>query len=210
MNTDLKLFDESEKPDVKESAIQSMIDMAKNTDLATLEKLQGFQVLLNQNPPQQWIKQHNYLTVKRGEKWVPYEYLPVERTELLLTRMYFGQWSTVNYKWTQVFNEIAGSIELELIDPMTGRLIKRTGAAAIQIMQDKDAKVHQFNETKKPNALETGFPKLKAECFKNAAKSLGNLFGANVGRDTDGMIYIPLINEKNRHQIMEGLLESAS
>ncbi|MDE1971448.1 MAG: hypothetical protein KGI50_07785, partial [Patescibacteria group bacterium] len=35
---------------------------------------------------------------------------------------------------------------------------------------------------KKPNALDLGYPKLKAECVKNAAQSLGKIFGRDINR----------------------------
>ena len=37
-------------------------------------------------------------------------------------------------------------------------------------------------ENKKPNALDMAFPKLKAECLKNAAQSLGKIFGRDMNR----------------------------
>jgi hypothetical protein len=35
---------------------------------------------------------------------------------------------------------------------------------------------------KKPNALDMAFPKLKSECLKNAAQSLGKIFGRDLNR----------------------------
>jgi hypothetical protein len=37
-------------------------------------------------------------------------------------------------------------------------------------------------QNKKSNALDMGFPKLKAECLKNAANSLGKMFGRDLNR----------------------------
>jgi hypothetical protein len=37
-------------------------------------------------------------------------------------------------------------------------------------------------DNKKPNALDLAFPKLKTECIKNAALSLGKLFGRDLNR----------------------------
>ncbi|MES1224826.1 MAG: hypothetical protein ABUT20_55560, partial [Bacteroidota bacterium] len=38
------------------------------------------------------------------------------------------------------------------------------------------------SSNKKPNALDLAFPKLKAECIKNAAQSLGKIFGRDINR----------------------------
>lgn len=117
----------------------------------------------------------------------------ISHIEMTLDEYFFGLWSTENFKWNTVANEIVGSIELVVIHPATGQPIRRSGAAAIQIMvdatpdaikQDKQKKnewaLNPMN--KKSNALDMGFPKLKAECIKNAAQSLGKLFGRDLNR----------------------------
>jgi len=45
---------------------------------------------------------------------------------------------------------------------------------------------------KKPNALDLAFPKLKAECLSNAAKSLGKIFGRDINRKNKDVFKPPL------------------
>jgi hypothetical protein len=121
--------------------------------------------------------------------------LPISYVEMTLDELYLGLWDTQNFKWSAITNEVQGSIELVVIHPITGREVRRTGAASIVITVDslsKDEKegmtkqarnLYALNpENKKPNALDLGFPKLKAECIKNAAQSLGKIFGRDVNR----------------------------
>lgn len=131
-------------------------------------KIQNFTKKINSQPDQ---------TKVRSKQGIPY--LPVSYVETTLDEMFFGQWSTCDFVFQQIANEIVGSITLKVLHPVTGIWIERSGAAAVQIMQDKDASIDSILQTKKKNALETGFPKLKAMCLKNAALSIGR----NLGRD---------------------------
>lgn len=108
--------------------------------------------------------------------------LPIDFVETSLDELFFGQWQTHTFVWAREFNEVVASMILEVKHPVTGDWIKRVGAGAVVITQDKDASLDSFNSTKKKNALDLSFPKLKAECLKNAALSLGNIFGRNLNR----------------------------
>lgn len=128
------------------------------------------------------------------------QYLPISFVENTLDELFMGRWETTNFRWERILNEIIGSIDLVVIHPFTQEKIVRTGAAAYQIMVDaypsnlpKDEKNKwALNlENKKPNSLDMGFPKLKADCIKNAALSLGKIFGRDINRKkTDS--YSPL------------------
>ena len=129
---------------------------------------------------------------------------PISFVEMTLDEMFFGLWSTENFHWSAIQNEVQGSIDLVVLHPITGFPIRRTGAASIVIMVDKvpdelknDSQRRNMWSTdvnnKKPNALDLGFPKLKAECIKNAALSLGKAFGRDINRKVADS-YKPLIS----------------
>ena len=111
-----------------------------------------------------------------------FNYLPISHMETLLDEYFFGHWSTTNFKYQQMINEIIGDIELVLTHPITGETIIRSGAASVQIQQKKGSELIEFTDTKIKNALVMGFPRLKAECIKNAIQSLGKLFGRDLNR----------------------------
>lgn len=108
--------------------------------------------------------------------------LPISFVEMTLDEIFLGQWDTVDFKYQQVFNEVIGSLMLSVVHPVTGGQICRTGAASVVITQDANSTIADFNTTKKKNALDMSFPKLKAECVKNAAQSLGKVFGRDINR----------------------------
>lgn len=110
------------------------------------------------------------------------QYLPVSFVEMTLDEIFFGQWELTDIQTQQIFNEVVGNGILTVTHPVTGKTIRRAGFGAVVITQDKDASIADFNITKKKNALDLTYPKLKAEILKNAASSLGKVFGRDINR----------------------------
>ncbi len=140
--------------------------------------------------------------------------LPISYVEMTLDELYFGLWETVNFKSQLITNEVVGSLELRVFHPITQQWISRTGTASIQIMVDRvpDGVTGQEKNrwaldpsNKKSNALDMAYPKLKAECTKNAAKSLGKIFGRDLNRKEKVATYEPLImgSENNKVGIIK-------
>lgn len=124
-------------------------------------------------------------------------YLPIDFIETSLDELFYGLWETKDFKWQAIANEITASITLRVFHPTAKTWIERIGAASIAVMVDAAPKDKQGNHVlsgqdlnrwyldlsnKKPSALDMGLPKLKADCIKNAALSLGNAFGRNLNR----------------------------
>lgn len=118
-------------------------------------------------------------------------YLPIDFIETTLDELFYGLWETKDFKWLPIANEITASITLRVFHPTAKTWIERIGAASYVVMVDKAPEGLQGQErnrwaldvgNKKPNALDMGMPKLKTDCLKNAAISLGNIFGRNINR----------------------------
>ena len=144
---------------------------------AAIEKLQMF---LNREPKADTVKINSMANNSK--------YLPIAEVERTLDEVYSGLWSTVNFRWEVVANEIVGSIDLKVINPANGFELVRTGVASVMIQIERGKEVNVINKIK--NTLVKDFPHLKAECIKNAAKSLGVAFGRNLNRDSSD--YQPL------------------
>ena len=114
-------------------------------------------------------------------------YLPIAHVEAQLDEIFFGLWQTSNFRWQVVANEIIGSIDLEVYNPVAGCWLKRTGAASVPVQQ-RSGSAPSDVDAKYKNALVKDFPHLKADCIKNAAKSLGRRFGRDLNRKYDEMI----------------------
>ena len=165
-------------------------------------KLQNFITILSKQP-----KESDLAKTPDGKAY----YLPVDFVETTLDELFFGLWQTTNYRWQVLQNEVIGVIMLKVFHPVANTWIEREGCASYTIMMDalsqsmKDTMTPQERNmyslnimNKKPNALDMGFPKLKADCIKNACLSLGNIFGRNINRvkkDTYTPIIKPIISE---------------
>jgi len=143
------------------------------TDYKKLEALQKFMQRLNSEPPAESIDK----TADGKARTVT-----ISHVEMTLDELYFGLWETVNFTTEQLLNEVVGHLELVVTHPITGEKIHRTGAGAVVITQQRDTPVADFLQYKQKNALDLTYPKLKAECLKNAAQSLGKIFGRDLNR----------------------------
>lgn len=153
-------------------------------DTTTIDSLQKFNARLNSQPSDEGIE-----STPDGKART----LVISHIEMTLDELFFGQWSTESFQWSAIANEVQGCLELVVVHPITGERIKRTGCASVIIMVDRVPESLKNDpqarnqwalspSNKKPNALDLAFPKLKAECLKNAAQSLGKIFGRDLNR----------------------------
>lgn len=135
------------------------------------------------------------------------KYIPISFVEARLDEIYQGIWSHENFQTKVVANEIIGSIELKVFHPIAKVWLTRVGTASVVIQQNawlldeqgnpvKDNRGEKIKNKPKPsdvdakisNTLVKDIPHLKAECVKNAAKSLGVWFGRDLNRkDADNI-----------------------
>ena len=153
------------------------------------EKLMQFNQTLAQSPKEGEVRTHR-------EGW---RYIPIQVIEDKLDHFYLGHWMTENFKYSVVANEMIGSLDLVVMHPITGAWIRRTGTGAVIIQQraKKDEKGNKLPvditdiSAKIPNTLTRDMGHLKAECIKNAAKSLGRAFGSDINREIDDGLLSP-------------------
>jgi hypothetical protein len=134
----------------------------------------------------------NFLAVPPPEEEVKIltknvKYLDISHVENTLDELYFGAWEVTDFKFQVVANELTGSLQLRVFHPVLQIWLSRTGTAAVQIrMYSKgsggDGDITNVHN-KITNALVMDFPHLKTECIKNAARSLGKIFGRDLNRD---------------------------
>lgn len=120
--------------------------------------------------------------------------LVISYVENQLDTLFLGQWSTRDFQYKVIGNEIVGCITLEVVHPLTGTVRTLIGTAAQAIMMDQvpeDVKGRERNlwaqdiANKKSKALKMNIPALKSECLKNAALSLGKAFGKDINRKAE-------------------------
>jgi hypothetical protein len=98
-------------------------------------------------------------------------FLPISHIEMMLDEIFYGHWSVRGFIYEAVQNELLGSLEVEVIHPVTAAPIVRAGAGAVTIMKGTVTN------------LSLDLPRLKVECIKNAVQSLGKCFGRDLNRE---------------------------
>jgi len=151
-------------------------------------KMEGFLLGLNKEPKKTKKDQNKGIT-----------YIAISEIEVQLDRLFMGQWQTKNLNLIVVGNEIVATIELGVLNPISGQWLWRSGTGSAMIRQNKGAKITDI-DSKIKNAAEMDAPHAKASAIKNAAKSLGNLFGRNIARKTEDVSEYdaPFTNAINR------------
>jgi len=117
------------------------------------------------------------------------KYIPISVVENQLDEIFIGAWEEKEFHYQVVANEIIGSLQLRFFHPILNIWLERTGCASVQIqMKSKDnggdGDITNVRN-KITNTLEKDFPHLKAECVKNAARSIGKVFGRDLNRDIE-------------------------
>lgn len=168
-----------------------------------MARILEFNTAMALNPPETELKKHPYITVDKmvdGQKVAePLMYLPIEITEAKLNHYFHGLWETTDFHYSVIVNEVVGHLTLGFFHPVAGVWLRRIGTGGVMIQQKAQyeddgrggrRKVEQdlmdINR-KVANSLEKDMGHLKSDCIKNAAKSIGALFGANLGRSIEDL-----------------------
>lgn len=141
-------------------------------------------LLLNQEPPQTWLKRHPTATVTieiEGNKVKqPMPYIPIQRVELLLTAI-FQEWRAEVISYSQIFNSVACHVRLHYRSPLNGVWSYHDGLGAVGVQTDKGEAASNLNAIKH-DAVMKALPAAKSYAIKDAADHLGKLFGRDISR----------------------------
>lgn len=131
--------------------------------------------LLSTQPPKSWIKERI-----ENNKSIPY--LPIERSEQLMDKL-------LMFPSTKITNSGMGTTNV--YNKKTQQFQQKTLAFMNIELRYYNHGIDDWTITSGTASMEVAggfsfeliFPKLKAEAYKNACKSIGNLFGRRLGRD---------------------------
>ncbi len=154
-------------------------------DLEVAYKNDKLNLLLNQPCPAKWIKAHP--TVKKKirnpdgqEISVPAEYLPIDKVEYLLTRI-FQVWKVEILREGQMFNSVYVTVRLHYINPVTGEWEFHDGIGAVGVQTDAGKSASDLGAIKQA-AIMMALPAAESYAVKDAAEKLGTIFGSNLNR----------------------------
>lgn len=140
----------------------------------------AFMVLLNQEPPKQWVEFHPFAKVKINGKDQPLPYLAASRVEYMLSRIYTKWWLEIKNVYC-IANSCVVVVRLYVINPVNGETEWNDGIGATAIQTDKDKGAMDWNFAKS-NGVQLAAPSAETYAFKDAAEKFGKLFGKDLSR----------------------------
>lgn len=153
------------------------IQELRGSDAIIASKQNELNLLLNQNPSNDWVKEHPFA---RGVK-----YIPIERIEWLLTNIY-QRWRVEIINYQLIANSIVVHIKLHYQSVLDGEWEWQDGIGAMPLQTDKGTGAVDFNAIKS-DAVMKAAPAAESYAIKDAAEKIGKLFGKDLNRaDTIG------------------------
>lgn len=156
-----------------------------STDLELLDKQNDLNLLLNQEPKKDWMKDHPIAKVEvkdaSGNKVkAPVKYLPIERVEWLLTNIFIS-WKFEILREGLIANSAYVTGRLHYRNPITGEWDWMDGTGAQPLQTESGAGATEFDKIKS-SAVQIGLPAAESYAVKDAAEKLGKLFGKDMNR----------------------------
>jgi len=185
----------------KEKQQKGLQNLEKNTlpsieDLTEGKELTGkrnqLNILLNNPPPESWLKDHPIAKINNnaGQR-VPVRYIPIERIEYLLTKIFVDWWVEV-LNVQLIGNSVVVTVRVHYKDPLTEKNKWTDGVGAAVLNTREKAGAIDFNELLS-SAVMTATPAAKSYAIKDAVEVLGKIFGKDLNR-ADELNYESLTN----------------
>jgi hypothetical protein len=161
-----------EQPSSDVIKIPTYEELVTNKEIAV--KQDALNYLLNQEPPKQWVKKHPYIS--------NYNYLPIDKVEFLLKRI-FREYKVEVLETKMILNAITVNVRIHYLDPITNIWKFHDGVGAKEVQTQKETgalKMDMSNVNR--GAVEMALPIAKTIAIKDAADHFGRLFGADLNR----------------------------
>ncbi len=186
---------------ITDERLPSLQELYKDTN--EVLKADQLSIILNQQPPESWIKKHPYIA--------NYKYLPIDKIEFLLKRIFKRYRIEVLREGTS-FNGVFVVVRVHYLHPITAEweFHDGIGAEALQVKSGSSpADLANINN----GALGMAFPIAKTRALKDACDHFGSTFGADLNRK-DTLMYsgdklLAEVAKSKEEERMEKLIEKA-
>lgn len=180
--------------------LPTLAELTQDKELSL--KQDALNYLLNQDVPQQWVKKHPFVSVRINGQNTPLEYIPVERTKLLLTQI-FQVWESEIIDYKALFNAVSVQVRLRVRNPLNGEWITHDGVGAVDVQTKSGASAADLSQIN-ANAVMKALPAAASYALKNAAEKLGTIFGGNLQK-YDIASFTPLYDQELKEQLSDKL-----
>ena len=163
--------------------LPSIAEIYADEAMQPILKDNAFQVLINQEPKPEWIKEHPIAKVEvmnaQGQKVkVPAKFIPIERIEWLLINIFLKY--KVEIKTVQLIaNSVTVTVRLFYYDHINKEWLWQDGVGAAPIQTDSGSGAAG---NIKSSAVQMAAPAAESYAVKDAAEKIGRLFGKDLNR----------------------------
>jgi hypothetical protein len=138
-------------------------------------------VLLNQEPPKKWLSEHPIVKTKDAQgRTVPAVYLPINRVEYLLSRI-FGKWWVEVRSTAVIANSVCVTVRVYVVNPVTKETEWNDGVGASAIQTEQGSGAMDWNKAKS-SGVQMALPSAESYAIKDACEKWGKLFGKDLNR----------------------------
>jgi hypothetical protein len=174
------------------------------SNLPTIQELHGsnsitsykndqLNLLLNQEPKKEWVKDHPYV---KGHK-----YIPIDKVEFMLRKIFKKFQIEITGQGTS-FNGVWVSVRVHYYHPIEETMMYHDGIGAMQLQVAKGTSPADLSNINQ-GALSMAYPIAKTLAIKDACDHFGKLFGCDLNRrDT-----MPFTIDKDILELKEELIQ---
>lgn len=162
----------SNKIEVHKNKLPTIQELYDDESLELTVKIDNFNVILNQPPPESWVKVHPYVS---GHK-----YLPIEKVEWILRRI-FKRYKIEITGQGVAFNGIWVTVRVHYFHPILEEWMYHDGIGSMALQVKKGSSPADLANINN-GALSMAFPIAKSLAVKDATDHFGSAFGANLNR----------------------------
>jgi hypothetical protein len=143
-------------------------------DVELAFKNDQFNLLVNQNPPEKWVKKHPFVS--------NHLYIPIDKVEHLLKKI-FKLYKIEVIKTGMLLNAVEVTVRVHYLHPVTNEWMFHDGVGAQEVQTQKDTGSLKLDMSNiNIGAITMALPIAKTVAVKDAADHLGKLFGSDLNR----------------------------
>lgn len=161
-------------PKAKEKAKLPSLNDLFNDKVQLVGRYEALNTILNAEPPTSWIKEHPHIP--------GWKYLPIEKVEYLLTRI-FKRSSIKVRKTGMLLNAVEVTVRVKYLDPISGEWLSQDGVGACELQtQAKTGALKTDMSNINRGAVSMALPIAKSLAVKDATDHIGKIFGRDLNR----------------------------
>jgi len=155
--------------------------LANSKELEKIKDNEKLNALLNHPVPIAWIKKHPFISKKVNGQSTAYEYLPIDKVELLLKKI-FKRYRIEVLRESTAFNGVVVVVRIHYWHPVYNEWDFHDGIGAMQLQVKSGSSPADLANINN-GALAMSYPAAKTVAIKDACDHFGELFGANLNRE---------------------------